>query len=79
MNRDNEIDTKLDMLGWVVLHFWGKDIQKNLNDCVKEVKNKIIEIMAERYHDEYIDYGQTESEYLIASETTPEYNSDTKE
>ncbi|MDR1966746.1 MAG: very short patch repair endonuclease, partial [Synergistaceae bacterium] len=30
INRDNEINRKLQHSGWLVMRFWGKDIQKNL-------------------------------------------------
>jgi DNA mismatch endonuclease (patch repair protein) len=38
--RDNENEKKLDNMGWVVLRFWGNEINKNLADCVKEIKEK---------------------------------------
>ncbi len=36
--RDRNNDNKLMFLGWNVLHFWGKDIAKNIEGCVKVVE-----------------------------------------
>jgi DNA mismatch endonuclease (patch repair protein) len=76
ISRDNETDAKLEALGWIVLRFWGKDIQKNLTECAREVRGTILEVLAERYAErcyaEGIGYDQTESEY--AAESAPGYN-----
>ena len=42
--RDNKNDKKLANMGWVVLHFWGNEINKGLGDCVNEIKETIYEI-----------------------------------
>jgi len=41
--RDNDIDKRLRNLGWTVLRFWGKDIEKNAAACVEDIKNVIFE------------------------------------
>lgn len=43
MKRDEEITKSLNALGWTVLRFWGKDIQKNTAECVKVVEETIFE------------------------------------
>ena len=43
MERDREKDQALTFQGWSVLHFWGKDIQHNLNDCVRTVEEMVFE------------------------------------
>jgi len=44
MQRDIEVNRILNDQGWVVLRFWGKEIQKNLSQCAdiieKEVRNR---------------------------------------
>ena len=40
-NRDWETDRKLLFLGWTVIHFWGKDILKHTEECVKVVEEAI--------------------------------------
>jgi DNA mismatch endonuclease (patch repair protein) len=74
ISRDNETDMKLYRLGWIVLHFWGKDIQKNLADCVREVKDAIFETMAGNNNYEYGNYDeQIDTEPLTAADNTPIY------
>jgi len=34
----------LNFLGWTVIHFWGKDILKNTEDCIKVVEEVIFDI-----------------------------------
>ena len=41
MERDDEINKKLDFEGWTVLRFWGKDIEKHTDECVKVVEETI--------------------------------------
>lgn len=36
--RDKEVNEFLAMNGWTVLRFWGKDIQKNIQDCVERIE-----------------------------------------
>lgn len=44
IDRDIEIDKKLLFQGWNVLHFWGKDILKNTDECVKVIEELVFEI-----------------------------------
>jgi DNA mismatch endonuclease (patch repair protein) len=46
MNRDNKIDNELFRMGWIVLRFWGKEIEKELGKCVWEIKETIINLQA---------------------------------
>lgn len=34
ITRDEEVNTKLQENGWVVLRFWGIEIEKNINECI---------------------------------------------
>ena len=43
MTRDWENDKKLLFLGWTVLHFWGKDIQKHTDECIQAIEETIWE------------------------------------
>ena len=53
--RDNEVDMQLRALGWEVIRFWGKDITKNVSECVRVVEEKIFDLVAEdtMYHDDF--------------------------
>ena len=43
MERDNEINRKLNYLGWTVIRFWGKDIAKNTEECIAVIKDCIFD------------------------------------
>ena len=44
MERDDEINKKLLFLGWTVIRFWGKDIIKNPEECVRVIEETIFDI-----------------------------------
>lgn len=43
MKRDEEVNKELRTLGWTVLRFWDVEIEKNLAECVKAIKEAIIQ------------------------------------
>lgn len=43
--RDEEINKQLKFMGWTVIRFWGKDIKKDVEQCVKVIEETIFEIM----------------------------------
>lgn len=45
--RDDEINKKLLFMGWTVIHFWGKDILKNAEECIKVIEECIFDNMIE--------------------------------
>lgn len=44
IERDREIDRILLFMGWTVIRFWGKDIKKNTDKCLKVIEEVIFEI-----------------------------------
>ncbi len=38
MERDIEVNAILREQGWIILRFWGKEIEKNLQDCADIVE-----------------------------------------
>ena len=42
--RDGENEKKLLFLGWNVVRFWGKDIAKDVNECVRVVEEMVFDI-----------------------------------
>lgn len=42
INRDTLNDRLLRELGWIPIHFWSKDVEKNILDCVKEVEEVVL-------------------------------------
>ena len=39
--RDDEINKRLLFEGWTVIRFWGKDIQKNIDECINVIEEVI--------------------------------------
>ena len=37
ISRDNRNDALLNNMGWIPLHFWSKDVEKNLDACINEI------------------------------------------
>ena len=44
MERDEEINKQLMFKGWTVLRFWGDEIKKNTDECVKPIEEVIFDI-----------------------------------
>lgn len=40
-NRDVETDKKLLFLGWTVIYFWGQDIARRTDECIKIIEEAI--------------------------------------
>lgn len=43
-DRDEEINKELLFLGWTVIRFWGDEIKKNVDECVRVVEETIFEL-----------------------------------
>ena len=41
MERDMEVNRILEEQGWIVLRFWGKQIQKNISECADIIENTV--------------------------------------
>ena len=67
MARDTTNEKKLENMGWIVIRFWGKEIKKNLEACVNEVKEAIYEIESSLYEEKY-----SESDIFQVAEKEPE-------
>jgi len=57
INRDSETDRNLYGMGWIVMRFWGSDIQKNLPGCIEDIKDTIFQSKIEAYCSS-LDYGE---------------------
>ncbi len=47
--RDDEVNKQLLFLGWTVIRFWGNDIKKNVDECVKVLDETVFDIITENY------------------------------
>lgn len=50
IERDTEKDQTLNAIGWSVIHFWGNDILKDIDNCVQTVEEAIF---ASKIGDDY--------------------------
>lgn len=44
LERDDEVNKQLLFLGWTVIRFWGKEIMKNTDECVRVVEETIFDL-----------------------------------
>ena len=54
IQRDEEKDQQLNFMGWTVIHFWGKDILKDTDQCIKVIEETIFDQKLEEYDEEEI-------------------------
>lgn len=45
--RDDEVNKKLLFMGWTVIRFWGKEIMKNTDECVRVIEETVFDIKME--------------------------------
>ena len=51
--RDRETDKKLCSMGWRVLRFWGKDILRDPDKCIKSIEELVFELRIRGYEDSF--------------------------
>lgn len=49
---DDEVNKQLLFQGWTVIRFWGDDIKKNIDECIKVIEETIWDIMMEEVNEE---------------------------
>lgn len=52
IKRDEDINKKLQYMGWTVLRFWGRDIKNDVEQCIKVIEETIFEQKIQE-NDEY--------------------------
>lgn len=43
LQRDENINKRLQFLGWTVIRFWGDEIRNNIDECIKRIEEIIFE------------------------------------
>lgn len=43
IKHDRDVDIRLKDMGWTVLRFWGEDIKKHTDDCVRAVEDAVFD------------------------------------
>lgn len=51
IERDREKDNSLQAEGWTVIHFWGKDILKDTDGCIKVIEEAIFDLKMSEVED----------------------------
>lgn len=44
IERDNEVDKELLFLGWTVIRFWGDEIKKDIDGCIRVIEETIFDL-----------------------------------
>lgn len=57
MQRDREKDQALLFAGWTVIHFWGKDILNNTEECIRVIEEAIFSQKIEQINEMEADDG----------------------
>ena len=52
--RDDEINKKLLFEGWTVIRFWGNDVKKNTDECVRVIEEAIFDLKLNKECDDII-------------------------
>lgn len=47
--HDEEINKRLLFEGWTVIRFWGNDIKKNTDECIRVIEETIEDMMIDEY------------------------------
>lgn len=50
--RDDDINKRLQSMGWTVIRFWGKDIMNNTEECVRIIEEAVFEHKYDDYDDD---------------------------
>ncbi|SHN64658.1 T/G mismatch-specific endonuclease [Butyrivibrio hungatei DSM 14810] len=50
--HDNEVNKKLLFEGWTVIRFWGNDIKKHPEECVKTIEETIMDLKINHFREE---------------------------
>lgn len=43
ITRDKRVDQELSSMNWIPIHFWSKEVVKNLEDCVQSIEETILD------------------------------------
>jgi len=49
MERDDEINKQLLFRDWTVIRFWGKDILRNTDECIRVIEETIYDLIMSRW------------------------------
>lgn len=50
IRRDEKVTEELEHQGWIVLRFWGKEIKKNLDNCIQKIEEAVQRVKENELH-----------------------------
>ena len=53
-DRDDEVNKSLLFMGWTVIRFWGTDIEKNTDECIKVIEETVFDIKIDDFESELL-------------------------
>lgn len=53
IERDDQVNKELLSKGWTVIRFWGNDIKKDINGCLKVIEETIMDLIVIEDEDDY--------------------------
>ncbi len=53
-DRDDEVNKSLLFMGWTVIRFWGTDIKKNTDECIKVIEETVFDIKIDDFESELL-------------------------
>lgn len=65
MERDAEVDKKLLFRGWTVIHFWGDDINKKIEECIQVIEECIFDIEMQSYELNFYDINEPQGKIVV--------------
>lgn len=51
IERDNEVEKELLFLGWTVIRFWGNEIKKDIDGCIRVIEETIFDLKMSKIDD----------------------------
>lgn len=55
IERDRRNDARLEAIGWIPVHFWEKEVKRDLEGCVQEIEGWCIQHLIEDHMPDYPD------------------------
>lgn len=49
MERDARVDKELLILGWEPIHFWAKDVHKDIDGCIQTIREFVFDYRLRRF------------------------------
>jgi DNA mismatch endonuclease, patch repair protein len=41
IQRDHDVNSQLEQAGWIILRFWGKEVENRIEECIDKIQNVV--------------------------------------